>query len=394
MDERPAVVIDGDSHWYEPATMWKEHSASADRDLAVEIRHDDLGYPWVFLGNRALNLPAFFSEPMAGLDFTLTGKTGNRWRAGKRSTRSYEDMPDDYWLASGRLKSLDGWGIDEQVAFPQWGFQLEFRLGGHEDVIRTNLEAWNRYAVELAHDGRGRIHPVGHVRLSNGPAWVRSQLELLSKHGVRLVLMVPGLVDGKRLSHPDVDAIWQAFVDYDTVPTWHISQEMTKVFADVDAWTANDGGEGIFKMVTNPMTRTAVEISLIDMAVNGVFHRHPDLKVLTAEVGASWFPVLCRRLDHLYRINEELAGHPFNPVLDRAPGDYLRRSVQVICSFPTDATAEEMEEIRGHASFGGDFPHPEGLASPLDDYRAILGPVSDETSQRIYGGNLGRILHP
>jgi predicted TIM-barrel fold metal-dependent hydrolase len=393
MDARPRVVIDGDSHWYEPATMWRDYSAKADQDSALVVDHDDLGYPWVYLQGTALNLPAFYSEPTGGQDFTMTGKNALRWRAGLPSLRSYTDMPDDYWLAEARVESLDKWGIDEQVLFPQWGFQMEFRLSDQPEILRTNMEAWNRYAVDLVKASGGRLHPAGHIRLSNDPAWIRQQFAVLSEGGVRLVLCVPGLIGGRRMSHPDRDWLWAAFIEFGLTPAWHINQQMTRVFDHADAWTDNDDGEGIFKMVINPLTRTAAEIGLIDMAVNGVFHRHPDLKIVTAEIGASWFPTLCYRLDQIYNTNQQLSGRSFNSDLDRSPSEYLKKAVTLICSFPTDASAEEMEELREFAAFGGDYPHPEGLGSPFNDYQAILGTLKEETSRKIYGDNLGSILH-
>ena len=44
--------------------------------------------------------------------------------------------------------------------------------------------------------------------------------------------------------------------------------------------------------------------------------------------------------------------------------------------------------------FGGDFPHPEGYASPFVEYRAKTGEdLPDELAARFYGGNLAELLH-
>jgi predicted TIM-barrel fold metal-dependent hydrolase len=372
--------------------MWSDYSSNAERDRMVSIEHDELGYPWVYLAGKRLNLPAFYAEPTAGEDFSLIGEAANRRRAGLRSDRSYLDMPDDYWKTGARLASLDAWGIDEQVVFPQWGFMMDFRLHGLDEVLRANLAAWNRYAVDLAAEGKGRLHPVGHVRLSEDTAWLRDQLELLSSGGIRLALTVPGLIDGKRPSHPDLDPIWQLFVEYGVTPTWHIGQEMTRMFGNLDAWTENDSCEGIFMMVTSAVVRSTVELALSDLAMNGVFHRHPELKILTSEIGATWFPTLGHRLDVLNQANTEVAGRPFNPDLNRSPSEYLRDAVRMVCSFPGDLTALEMEEMADNVAFGGDYPHPEGLAQPLAAYQSLVGPVSEPTARRVYGGTMAELI--
>jgi hypothetical protein len=40
------------------------------------------------------------------------------------------------------------------------------------------------------------------------------------------------------------------------------------------------------------------------------------------------------------------------------------------------------------SAFGGDYPHPEALGSPLHDYQAILGMPKEETSRKFYGDRL------
>jgi predicted TIM-barrel fold metal-dependent hydrolase len=392
VDTARPLIIDGDSHWYEPPTMWADYSPQRDRDLAVSIEHDDLGYPWVCLGGKPLNLPAFYAEPTAGKDFSLIGQAASRRRAGLRSERSYFDMPDDYWKVPARLASLDAWGIDEQVVYPQWGFMMDFRLHGKIDVLHANLAAWNRYAAELAVEGKGRFHPVGHVQLSEDTTWLRTQLELLARAGIRMAMTVPGLIDGKRASHPDFDPIWRMFLDYGITPTWHIGQEMTRMWGNLEAWTDNDPCDGIFMMVTAPVVRSSVELALCDLVMNGVFHRFPDLKLITSEIGALWLPGLCKRLDVLNQANTEVAGRPFNSTLTRAPSEYLYDAVRMVCSFPDDLTAAEMEELADNVAFGGDYPHPEGISQPLATYQSVVGPVSESTALRVYGGNIAELV--
>jgi hypothetical protein len=42
--------------------------------------------------------------------------------------------------------------------------------------------------------------------------------------------------------------------------------------------------------------------------------------------------------------------------------------------------------------FCSDFPHAEGLAQPLEDYRGLCGPVEEPAADRLYGGNVGWLL--
>jgi hypothetical protein len=54
------------------------------------------------------------------------------------------------------------------------------------ESLKVNMEAWNRWAVTVAEEGRGRLYPVGDVILDDLD-WAASQLHALAAGGVRVV---------------------------------------------------------------------------------------------------------------------------------------------------------------------------------------------------------------
>lgn len=385
------TIIDADGHLYEPRSMWSEYCAAEDRDVAIRIEDDNLGYSWLTVRGESIGKRAYVTGPTSGDDFSALGVTLNRWRAGLPNDEpAYDDMPRAFWDPTARRDALDDWGIDAAVLFPQFGFQWEWPLASDPYALRVNMEAWNRYIVEVAQEGRGRLHPVGHVHLESDPRWLRAELKRLSENGITMAMCYPSLVNGRRLSHPDLDAMWRSFTDFGVAPAWHITSQMQSIFDDYQAWGDND--DGMVRVVTGLHVRVAVEVALTDMAVNGVFARHPDLRIATAEVGAEWFSVLCKRIDNWFRIHAALNGRPLNEQLLEEPSDYLRRAVRLICSFPTDWSPLILSELSDQAAFGGDFPHPEGLMNPLFDYQARVGELSDELATKIYGGNIAPLV--
>jgi predicted TIM-barrel fold metal-dependent hydrolase len=386
------MFIDGDSHMLEPRTMWQEYCDPRERDVALRIEDDALGFSWITLRGESTGRLAQVPVPSAGQDFRRLGRANARFEAGLSNDGiPYDEMPETYWNPAARRNSLDKWGIDESLVFPNWGLQWEWPLAKDPHATRVNMEAWNRYAVEIAQEGGGRLHPVGHVQLRQDPRWVRQQLEVLSKGGIRLALCYPSIVDGRRMSHPELDPLWSAFEEFDIAATWHINSQMHVVFADADAWDAGDSGQ--MRLVTGLHLRTGAELALTDMAVNGVFKRHPELRIVTAEIGADWFVGLCRRLGPWYNIMADLKGGVFNAELEESPVDYLRRAVLLVCSFPTDWVPEVLTSLPDHVAFGGDFPHPEGLPDPLHDYRKVIGELPDDVATKLFGGNLASLLH-
>ena len=51
-----SLLIDSDTHLFEPSRMWKEYVDPADRDVALHMETDDLGYTWLMFGDRRLSL--------------------------------------------------------------------------------------------------------------------------------------------------------------------------------------------------------------------------------------------------------------------------------------------------------------------------------------------------
>ena len=51
-----SLLIDSDTHLFEPSGMWREYVDPGDRDVALHMETDDLGYTWLMFGDRRLSL--------------------------------------------------------------------------------------------------------------------------------------------------------------------------------------------------------------------------------------------------------------------------------------------------------------------------------------------------
>jgi predicted TIM-barrel fold metal-dependent hydrolase len=384
------MIVDGDGHLFEPATMWQDYSPAAHRQRALSIEPDAQGYPWMCLNGRSLGTFAQVSKPG---EFGQGGMVRNALRAGLPYPGvHYSDMPDSYWQPAARKALLPEWGIDRCVLYPQSGFLWEHLLEDDLETSRVNMEAWNRWAVEVAQEGGGTLAPVGHLSLQGDQAWILEQLRFLSEGGIRLAMCVPVQINGKRLSHPDNDPIWRAMVDLRVTPAWHVNFRMAAYMDNYSGWCDNDT-DSFLKVVPGLFQATAVQVGLVDLAVNGIFERFPDLHVVLAEVGAAWLPALLRRLDHLYEIAASFNGRPLNPGLTMSPAEYIKRQAIITCSFPADTADPDVLALApGNFAFGGDYPHPEGLAQPLTDYQALVRFLDPAMEDGFYGDNLARLL--
>lgn len=383
------MIIDSDGHLFEPNDMWATHMPDSERHMALSVEHDELGYPLLHVGGQATDTIIHVTLPG---DFAVQGKTTADRRAGLRNTGpTLDDVPAAYWEPKARAQAVKDWGIDVSVLFPQSGFIWEYHLENDLAATKANMGAWNRWAVEVTQDGGGSLQPVGHVTLQGDTKWLAEQLAMLDRGGVRLAMFCPMLINGKRMSHPDHDEIWRLFVEHNITPAWHVNFRMAAIFDDYAAWSDNDN-DSFLKVVTGIFQPVSVQMGLADLAANGVFARFPELNIVVAEVGTHWLPTMLRRLDNIYRLHGLIHARTLTPELEMAPSDYIRRQVLNVCSFPTDAEAGLLAEAPDNFAFGADWPHPEGLATPLDDYRSLLGELDAGLSERFYGANMARIL--
>jgi predicted TIM-barrel fold metal-dependent hydrolase len=92
------------------------------------------------------------------------------------------------------------------------------------------------------------------------------------------------------------------------------------------------------------------------MIASGALERHPNLKVLVSEGGATWAPFLGDRMNEAYRQHH----HFNNGEISMLPKEYINR--QVYASFQHDETAIPAMTAMGfrNVMFGTGYPHLEG----------------------------------
>ena len=285
-----------------------------------------------------------------------------------------------------RRSQLDDLGLDEAVVFPNFGLLWERPLSADLEATLLNMAAWNRWTAVIRQEGGGRLHPVAHLSLRD-PGWLASQLEVLARAGVRLAMVAPGLVDGKPLSHPDHDRCWDAFADVGVAPVFHISA-FPHPFDD--AWYQGDPDE-VAPVLSSIFIWTAPALALADMAVNGVFARHPTLRVGVMELSAVWVPMFLMMLDGGYAFQARFNGVSPRSFLSQPPGDYVRQQVRV-AAFGFERPDKLIRQAGDIFMFCSDYPHAEGLARPLADYQAMCGPVEGAEKELLYGANLSWLL--
>jgi hypothetical protein len=327
-------------------------------------------------------------------DVQLPGETdaiGERRRREREGlppqVRYDEALPRDYWDPAARAAKLAALGVDEAIVFPNYGLVWERTLSEDLPALRANMGAWNRWCVQVAQEGGGRLHPVAHLTLRDLP-WLESQLAALSRAGVRLAMIAPALVDGRPLSHPDLDRAWAAFVHHGISPVFHVADQ-PKVFDE--AWYADRNELGVFA-VDAVFLYVPAALACTDLILNGVLERHPDLRLGIVELSAVWVPLFLMMLDGGSAFVARLSGS--SAKLAHPPSHYFRRQVRV-SSFAYELP-RNIQRMLGDADLlmaCSDYPHSEGTAHPVADYAAPgKFAVRPDEAPGLFGGNAAFLL--
>jgi predicted TIM-barrel fold metal-dependent hydrolase len=295
-------------------------------------------------------------------------------------------IPREYHDAGARLARLDEWGLDSAVLFPNFGLLWEDMLAEDLEAQSGNMRAFNRWMAAAVRDGAGRIHGVAHMTLRD-PDWARAELKTLEAAGIKLAMVAPAPVDGKALSHPDLDPIWNAFVEHGVSPVFHVGGFRGPLDP---AWYEGDP-EPVDRVMDSVFLWVAPAVALANMIIHGVFDGHPDLRIGVVELTAHWVPQFTLMLEGSYGFYVARHGVPPHP-LALSPGEYMQRNVRV-AALAYEQPANLISLVGEDTfMFGSDWPHAEGIAEPLRQYEAATGELAASAREKLFGGNAGWLL--
>jgi predicted TIM-barrel fold metal-dependent hydrolase len=378
------TTIDVDQHLFEGPSVWGDHIDPAFRDDALAITDDAHGWP--FLTWRGQHLyPIEIQHPGNPEEI---GQNRLRMERGEEAPGRYEDLlPPAYGGGSARLRALDDFGLDACVLFPNFGLIWEGALDEDLAAKQANLTAYNRWMVETTAEGAGRLFGVAHLNLRD-PAWAVAELDRLGRADVRLAMIGPAPVDGKALSHPDLDPVWQAFCDNGIAPVFHVAGFQSPLDP---AWHQGEHAKGD-NLLDSVFLWVAPAVALANMIVHGVFDRFPDLRLGVVELTAGWVPSFLLNIDGAYDFYTARHGVPYGGIA-RRPSEYFYDHIRV-AALPYESPARLVRSV-GQDTFmvGSDWPHAEGVLDPLPAMDRAAADLTDEATAKLRMANAAWLLH-
>lgn len=376
-------TIDVDQHLFESRTTWSDYIDPALRTDALSIVDDEAGWPWLaWRGNKLMPLELPIPERS-----TLIGEDRLRRLRGERAPAPMEEvLPDSYRSADARLSSLNAFGLDAAVMFPNFGLLWEESLAIDHAAQRANARAYNRFAGDVCSDGAGRLFGVAHVLLHD-PAWAVEEIRRVREQGMRLAMIAPAPVDGKPLSHADFDPVWAACSDEGVAPVFHVSAFESPLHP---AWRSGEqeDGEQLFDSI---FLYLAPAVALANLILTGVLERFPRLRIGVIELTASWVPSFLLHIDGASDFYTQRHGEPFHKLSDR-PSSYFLRQVRV-AALPYEMPNRLVPKV-GDETFmlGSDWPHAEGVADPMAQAERAVAGLPEPARANILGANAAWLL--
>jgi predicted TIM-barrel fold metal-dependent hydrolase len=376
-------TIDVDQHLFESRTTWSEYIEPARRADALSITDDEAGWPWLtWRGNHLTPLEVPIPERSA-----LIGEDRLRRLRGEQAPASFDELvPESYRTAAARLSSLDEFGLDAAVLFPNYGLLWEQRLASDRAAQRANARAYNRFTAERCSDGADRLFGVAHVLLHD-PAWAVEEIARVRADGIRLAMIAPAPVDGKPLSHPDFDPVWAAFSDEGVAPVFHVSEFESPLHP---AWREGEqeDGEQLFDSI---FLYLAPAVALANLILHGVLERFPRLRLGVVELTASWVPHFLLHIDGASDFYTARHGEPFRKLGER-PSTYFLRQVRV-ASLPYEMPNRLVPKVGGETyMIGSDWPHAEGVADPMAAAERAAAGLAEPARGNLLGANAAWLL--
>jgi predicted TIM-barrel fold metal-dependent hydrolase len=382
-------LISADSHLEIDAKWWRERVPVELRDQAPRVvRLPDGSDAWLIEG-----------QPLRQVPFDLYGGKGRDvW---KPFGQNYETTPGT-GPAEQRLAEQDEDGIDAEVLFPGQASGPNFWRNIRDDnVYKACIRAYNDFlADDYCVVSRDRLLALGVIPMT-GLQDALDELEHIRKIGLKGIALYC-FPSGKGLPTPEDDTFWRAALEMQMPICVHqeFNREGPRGGALLRYPRPLDNRTGRLGPLTDLAAQTARFgrlgfLNAVQMALDGLFERFPQLEIFFAETQIGWIPWAYEMADiryerHRYWAEAVLGWQP----LPKKPTDYLKE--HILWGFQQDSIGVRLRDVLGvdKLIWATDFPHQESEFPHSDGVIAKnFAGVPDHEVRKMVADNAIRFFH-
>ena len=323
-------IISADSHVSEPPNCHIDYIDPAFRDRAPRLVHDaKRGDMFKIEGSK---------QP---IPMSLVCGAGKAPEELSPKGAVFEKLHRGGWDPEARIEDQRRDGIAAEIIYPSVG--MEICNIPDIDLKQASMEAYNRWLAEFCAAAPHRLIGLGQCAIRTPEDGIR-ELEAIKALGFKGV-MLPGLPGTEEdYNHECFTEFFDAMVELELVPSFHIL-------------TSGEGLKQKFRgsRINSFMSIVRGNQDLMSMFVfDGIFMRHPQLKIVSAEADGGWIPHFMYRMDHAYdRHRHWMKGRE----LARKPSEYFRDHIYF--TFQDDYTAFRFKDDLNleRMLWANDYPH-------------------------------------
>lgn len=378
------LPFDCDNHYYEAIDAFTRHLDPKLGARCVQWAEID-GRKYQVVGGRVSRVvtnPTFDPIAPAGAmhDYfrgNPDGKNPLEFLAKREPIRA------EYRDRDARLRTMDDQGVGRIWLFPTLGMLYEELLKHDPEAVGLTFTAFNRWLLDdWGFDHADRIFAGPYLSLADVD-WACRELEWALSAGARVVVMRPAAAltatGPKSPFDPMFDRFWARAAEAGVTVVIHAGDSgySSNGYAN-DSFSAQFTSGGWKPSIKSFAIERAAHDFIVTSIFEKLFDRFPRLRMASIENGSDFLPDLTKKLTSTAK---------------KMPGYFTDDPVETLRNFwwinPFwEDDVHQVASIMGtdHVLFGSDWPHIEGMPSPLD-YLPELKAFDDDDRRRILHDN-------
>jgi predicted TIM-barrel fold metal-dependent hydrolase len=358
-------LFDADNHYYETRDCFTRFIEPKYRERAIHVARADDGAERLLVGDKPFTF-------LGSYDFDHSAKPGAlREMLRMMNTPDYQaevvqQNRPEFVSRDARLERMDAQGIESCFLFPTLAVCVEQFMTDDAEQMYANFHAFNRWLdEEWGFNHRERIYAPPLLSLLDLERAV-AELEFVIEKGARVIALRPGPAYGRSPADPYCDPFWARVSEAELTVAFHIGESGYNEMMSV--WFGEQPNPSSHRQSALQWSCFYGDRPIMDTIAALIFHnlfgRYPNLKVVSVENGSLFIPYLMKVMDKMGGMGRNgpwLGGR----IADK-PSRILKRHVFVSPYHEEDIPSLVEAVGASQVVFGSDYPHPEGLAEPVD----------------------------